>query len=521
MSKLVIILGDQLTTKLSALEEFKKDEDEILMMEVLDESSYVKHHKKKLVFILSAMRHFAESLTREGFKVNYIKLDSQESLKSFTETLVGLIKTRHSQNQAFHKIISTEASEYRVLEMQKSWTELLEKFNIIFELREDTRFLCTKEEFSDWAKGKKNLLMENFYREMRKKNNILMADNKKPLGGKWNYDHDNRESLSNKKTLNKIPERFIPEPDEITREVIELVTEKFSNYFGDIEPFYFAVTEEGARKALEVFLQEYLPNFGKYQDAMLENEAFLYHSVISQYINIGLLDPLEICKLAESEYLKGSAPINAVEGFIRQILGWREFVRGIYWLYMPDYVNSNALEAYRQLPEFYWDPNKTEMNCLKQVIKQTKENAYSHHIQRLMITGNFALIAGINPQEVHEWYLSVYADAYEWVELPNTLGMALYADAGKLATKPYAASGSYINKMSNFCKNCKYNVKEKISSDACPFNYLYWDFIHRNASTLKNNPRLAFAYKNLESFDTDKLTAIKESSEKFMDQQTF
>ena len=204
-------------------------------------------------------------------------------------------------------------------------------------------------------------------------------------------------------------------------------------------------------------------NFGKYQDAMLENEAFIYHSILSQYINIGLLDPSEICKLAESEYFKGSAPINAVEGFIRQILGWREFIRGIYWLYMPDYVNSNSLQAYKQLPEFYWEPEKADMNCLKQVIKQTKENAYSHHIQRLMLTGNFALIAGLNPREVHEWYLSVYADAYEWVELPNTVGMALYADAGKLATKPYAASGAYINKMSNFCKNCKYDVKEDIS----------------------------------------------------------
>lgn len=516
MSNLILILGDQLSRNLSALENVSKDNDEILMMEVLEESTYVKHHKKKLVFILSAMRHFAKSLTENGFKVHYIKLTDKESRSSFTETLIEFIRARSSQAKSYTRLISTEASEYRVLEMQKSWVNLLNEFNLGLELREDLRFFCTKDEFRDWAKGKKSLIMENFYREMRKKNNILIDNKKKPIGGKWNYDHDNRETLNDKKLL-ALPERFNPEIDEITKDVISLVEEKFSDYFGDIEPFYFAVTERDARKCLEIFLKDFLVNFGKYQDAMLENEAFIYHSILSQYINIGLLDPSEICKLAESEYFKGSAPINAVEGFIRQILGWREFIRGIYWLYMPDYVNSNSLQAYKQLPEFYWEPEKADMNCLKQVIKQTKENAYSHHIQRLMLTGNFALIAGLNPREVHEWYLSVYADAYEWVELPNTVGMALYADAGKLATKPYAASGAYINKMSNFCKNCKYDVKEKTSENACPFNYLYWDFIHRNAAELKANHRLAFAYKNLENFDEEKLALIKKRSKEFLE----
>ena len=516
MSNLILILGDQLSRNISALESFNKDEDEILMMEVLEESSYVKHHKKKLVFILSAMRHFAESLKEKGFKVHYIKLSDSESLTSFTETLLDFVRRMQSQNKLYEKLITTEASEYRVLEMQKTWASLLEEFNLNFELREDLRFFCTKAEFQDWAKGKKSLVMENFYREMRKKNNILIDHKKKPIGGKWNYDHDNRETLNDKQGLS-IPERFSPVIDGITEDVIKLVEEKFPEYFGDIEPFYFAVTEKDARKCLEIFLKDFLAKFGKHQDAMLQDEAFIYHSVLSQYINIGLLDPLEICKLAESEYFKGSAPINAVEGFIRQILGWREFIRGIYWLYMPDYVESNSLQAYKQLPEFYWDAEKTDMNCLKQVIKQTKENAYSHHIQRLMVTGNFALIAGLNPKEVHEWYLSVYADAYEWVELPNTLGMALYADSGKLATKPYAASGAYINKMSNFCKNCKYDVKEKTTENACPFNYLYWDFIHRNAVELKSNHRLVFAYKNLENFDDEKIVLIKKRSREFLE----
>ena len=433
MSKLAVILGDQLSHNLNIFDHLDKDQDEILMMEVMDEASYVKHHKKKLAFIFSCMRHFAEELQSKGYKLSYIKLQSLESKTSFTETLKGFLTKSKSK---YSQIISVEASEYRVLEMQQSWQEDL---GCELEILEDNRFICSKAEFKEWAESKKSLLMENFYREMRKKTDTLIDIKGKPVGGKWNYDHDNRETLNNKSKIS-IPERMEIAPDEITKEVINMVQEAFPDNFGDIEPFTWAVDANSALKIFKNFLEDFLPNFGKYQDAMIEGEAFLYHSLISHYINIGLLNPRELIKLAESEYMAGRAAINAVEGFIRQILGWREFVRGIYWLFMPEYLDMNALEAHNALPDFYWEPELTEMNCIKQVVTQTKENAYSHHIQRLMITGNLALLMGIDPKQVHDWYLSVYADAYEWVELPNTLGMALYADSGKLATKPYAAS---------------------------------------------------------------------------------
>lgn len=506
--QLALILGDQLSHKLSIFDHISKENDEILMMEVTDEAEYVKHHKKKLVFIFSAMRQFAEELKEKGYKVNYIKLFTDESKSSFTETLEKFLNT---SNKNFSKILTVEASEYRVLKTQESW---LEKYQV--KILEDKRFITTKAEFREWATDKKSLLMENFYREVRKKTDILIDIKGKPIGGKWNYDHDNRETL-NTKTNIEIPERFNFPISEITKEVIEMVKTHFPDNFGDIEPFNWAIDAKSARKAFNHFIEHFLPNFGKYQDAMLEGEAFIYHSVISHYLNIGLLEARELCLKAESEYMAGKVAINAAEGFIRQIIGWREYVRGIYWLFMPEYLESNSLEAHNALPAFYWDPEATDMNCIKQVIKQTKENAYSHHIQRLMITGNLALLLGIEPKQVHDWYLAVYADAYEWVELPNTLGMALYADGGKLATKPYAASGAYVNKMSNYCKNCSYKVTEKTGETACPLNYLYWDFINRNKNQLSDNMRLRFAYKNLENFSEEKIDDIKDSSQKFFE----
>jgi deoxyribodipyrimidine photolyase-related protein len=499
-----LILGDQLSENISSLDGIDKNADIILMCEVWDEATYVHHHKKKIAFLFSAMRHFANQLKSKGFQIDYIKLDDSNNTQSFEGEVERAIN-RHKPDS----VIVTFPGEYRVLENIKTWSV---KFGLPVEIRSDARFLSTPEEFREWAGGKKNLRMEFFYREMRKKFNILI-DGVKPIGGEWNYDADNR----------KFPDAdalFIPKPisfkaDSITQEVISLVQEKFSNHFGDIDPFYFAVTREDALLVLDKFIEERLPFFGDYQDAMMEGQPWMYHSHISFYLNCGLLNPIEVVRAAEQSFHQNKAPLNAVEGFIRQIIGWREYIRGIYWLKMPEYAQQNFLEADNKLPPLYWGA-KTKMNCLSQCVDETKRHAYAHHIQRLMVLGNFALLAGIHPDFVNEWYLIVYADAYEWVELPNVSGMILFADGGFLASKPYAASGAYINKMSNYCQNCAYNVDEKLGEKACPFNYLYWNFMIKNERHLRNNPRLGFTYKTLDKMTEPHKQQIKLESEQFM-----
>jgi deoxyribodipyrimidine photolyase-related protein len=353
--------------------------------------------------------------------------------------------------------------------------------------------------------------MEYFYREIRKKYAILM-DGDGPEGGNWNYDVQNRKPP--KEGLN-IPKPYNNHVDSITREVIALVDKSFPNHFGDLEPFYFATTRVQALQALQLFIEQRLLGFGDYQDAMIEGEPWMYHSHISFYLNCGLLLPLECVRAAEEAFYQGKAPLNAVEGFVRQIIGWREFVRGIYWLKMPDYAGKNFFNAERNLPNFYWTA-ETEMNCLRQCVLETKQNSSAHHIQRLMVLGNFALLAGIKPTQVSEWFLIVYADAYEWVELPNVYGMTLYADGGDLASKPYAAGGNYINQMSDYCKNCSYKVAKKSGLDACPFNYLYWDFLSRNRHKLESNNRISMMYKIYDRMSENKKQTIFEDSQLFL-----
>jgi deoxyribodipyrimidine photolyase-related protein len=357
--------------------------------------------------------------------------------------------------------------------------------------------------------------MEYFYREMRKKTGLLIVDGDQPEGGQWNFDKENRKSLPQGESP---PSPTLFEPDDITKEVMDLVADKFADHFGDLEPFHFAVTRDQALQVLDDFISQRLPNFGDYQDAMKEGEPWMYHSHLSFYINCGLLLPMEVCKAVENAYHDGqrNIPINAAEGFIRQIIGWREYIRGIYWKYMPNYADMNALNATRNLPEFFWTTD-TDMNCLKQCVTETKNNAYAHHIQRLMVLGNFCLIAGIDPKEVNEWYLIVYADAYEWVEMPNVTGMILYADDGIVASKPYAAGSNYINKMSDYCKNCKYSPYKKNGEGACPFNYLYWDFLIRNKERLKGNHRMGMMYKTLERMGNDKISAIQNDTKNFFE----
>ncbi|MEP1442372.1 MAG: cryptochrome/photolyase family protein [Hyphomicrobiales bacterium] len=503
-SKLILILGDQLSTQLSSLQSADKKHDHILMVEVADETSYVQHHKKKIAFILSAMRHFAEALRQDGWKVDYVPLDHAQNTGSFKGELKRAI-AHHSP----HRIVVTEAGEWCVLEDMRTWQEDL---GVTVDILPDDRFIATHDEFASWASGRKQLRMEYFYRDMRRKTGLLMEGDQ-PEGGKWNFDSENRKPAKGDLFMPR-PKRV--EPDDITQEVLALVERQFAHHFGDLEPFWFAVTSSQAEEALDYFIAECLPSFGDYQDAMLTGEPFLYHSLLSFYINAGLLDPLQVCKRVEVAYYAGDAPLNAVEGFIRQIIGWREYVRGIYWLKMPNYVSLNFFENKRSLPNFYWT-GKTDMACMAAAITQTKEEAYAHHIQRLMITGNFALMAGIDPHEVHEWYLAVYADAYEWVELPNTLGMSQFADGGLLGSKPYAASGNYINKMSDYCKSCRYDVKQKVGEGACPFNALYWDFLVRNEDKLKGNHRLGQVYRTWYKMDEEKRNDYRSSAAKFLE----
>ncbi|MBO6813838.1 MAG: cryptochrome/photolyase family protein [Rhizobiaceae bacterium] len=502
--KLILVLGDQLSPEISSLKAASREVDHVLMCEVMEEATYVKHHKKKIAFIFSAMRHFAEALGKDDWQVDYIKLNDRDNTGSIEGEVERAIN-RHSPEA----LLMTEAGEWRLVEKMRGWSR---KFGLPVEILDDDRFIATHTEFQNWAADRKQLRMEFFYREMRRKTNLLM-DGDEPEGGKWNYDAENRKPAENDLFIPK-PRSF--RPDDITKEVLELVADHFDDHFGELEPFSFAVTAEEANKALEQFLEEALPNFGDYQDAMLENEKFLYHSILSPYINAGLLNPLEVCKRVAKEYEKGRVPLNAAEGYIRQIIGWREYVRGIYWLKMPEYVKRNYFEADRKLPDFYWTGD-TDMNCLHHAITQTKEEAYAHHIQRLMITGNFAMLAGIDPHEVHEWYLMVYADAYEWVELPNTLGMSQFGDGGMLGSKPYAAGGNYINKMSDYCGNCTYSVSKKTGEGACPFNSLYWDFLVRNRNRLKGNSRLSRVYNTWDRMDDDKQKEYRKSAKAFLE----
>jgi deoxyribodipyrimidine photolyase-related protein len=451
------------------------------------------------------MRHFADALRKTGGQVDYRPLDARENTGSFRGELMEAVR-RHAPQ----RIVVTEPGEWRVWEDMLGWERAT---GVPVAIRADDRFLASRAGFAAWTKGRRQLRMEYFYRHIRKRTGLLMEPDGGPTGGRWNFDAENRKRLP---AGSRPPPPDRVEPDGTTRAVIALVGRRFGDHFGSTEPFWFAVDAPGADAALEGFLARSLPYFGDYQDAMKEGEPVLCHSLISLHLNAGLLDPLDVCRGAEAEYRAGRAPLNAAEGFIRQIAGWREYVRGIYWLKMPDYAASNFFDAHRPLPGFYWT-GETDMNCLRQCIMQTKNEAYAHHIQRLMVTGNFALLAGVRPAEVCEWYLAVYADAYEWVELPNTHGMALFADGGVLGSKPYAASGKYINRMSDYCRNCRYDPAETTGPRGCPFNVLYWSFLAAHRDGLRDNQRMALILKNVDRMTDDRVDAVREQARKFLD----
>lgn len=496
VARLVLVLGDQLSEGLSALQAADKEADTVVMAEVMDEAGYVKHHPKKIALIFAAMRKFARALEDDGWTVAYSQLDDTENAGS----IVGELLRRAEQTGA-SEVIATEPGEWRLIDK-------LKYAPLKIEILQDDRFLASHAEFEAWADGRKALRMEYFYRDMRRKTGLLM-DGDKPAGDKWNFDHDNRKAAPGDVTVDG-PLQF--KPDDVTREVLDLVGARFGDHFGDLDPFNFATTRAEALEALAYFVKNALPRFGDYQDAMLNDHQFLYHAVISPYLNIGLLGPLEVCEAAASAYEKGDAPINAVEGFIRQIIGWREYVRGIYFLEGPEYTQRNILQQSRDLPAFYWG-GETRMNCVAKAVQQTQEQAYAHHIQRLMVTGNFALLAGVDPHQVHEWYLAVYADAFEWVEAPNVVGMSQFADGGVIASKPYVSSGAYINRMSDHCKACHYSVSAKTGEKACPFNLLYWHFLDRHRERFSHNARMGNMYRTWDRMDAEKRETVLAESD--------
>ncbi len=499
MVKLVLVLGDQLTHDIAALRAADKSNDVVVMAEVADEAGYVPHHPKKIAFIFTAMRKFAAELQDKGWQVAYTRLDDPDNAGSIPSELL-----RRVEEFTAKSVLATEPGEWRLI-------HALQDVPLDLTLLSDDRFLCSHKEFETWAAGRKALRMEYFYREMRRKTGLLMEGDK-PVGAKWNFDHENRKPAK-ADLFRKGPPQA--QGDPILDDVLDLVEARFPNNFGTLRPFPYQTDRAGALRALDHFIEHALPNFGTYQDAMLEGDPYLYHAVIALYLNAGLLSVLEICKKAEAAYHDGHAPLNGVEGFIRQIIGWREFVRGVYFLEGPDYPRRNVLNHQRKLPEMYWGA-ETKMNCMAQAIGQTKELAYAHHIQRLMVTGNFALLAGINPNAVHDWYLAVYADAYEWVEAPNTVGMSQFADGGVVGSKPYVSSGAYIDRMSDYCKSCHYRVKDKTGEKACPFNLLYWHFLIRHRDRFEGNPRMAQMYRTFDQMKPEQCETVLAQAEAFL-----
>lgn len=486
---LVVVLGDQLDAEAAALDGFDGEHDAIWMAEVVEESEHVWTSKPRIAVFLAAMRHFRDAQKKLGRRVHYTELGdavNPQTLAGELERAVAKLKPK--------RLIMTEAGEWRV---QEAMTAAATAAGVPLDVREDRHFFCTRADFAAHAEGRTMLRMEFFYREVRRKFRVLLDKKGEPEGGQWNYDHDNRGSFKKGgPEAEKLRAPVLVEPDATTREVLALVERRFTQHPGSLKEFAWAVTPEKARVVLADFIRHRLSSFGQFQDAMWTDEPWLFHSLISSAMNLKLLNPREVVAAVEKAYREGSVHLASAEGFIRQILGWREYVRGIYWKFMPGYVKMNALGAREKLPDFYWTGG-CEMACLRQSIGQTLEHGYAHHIQRLMVTGLYALLLGVEPQQVHKWYLAVYVDAVEWVELPNTLGMSQYGDGGIMASKPYAASGKYIDRMSNYCAGCRFDPAKSVGEEACPFTTLYWDFLLRHETLLGKNQRMALQLKNI------------------------
>lgn len=487
---LILVLGDQLDLHAAAFDGFDAATDVVWMAEVAEESTHVESSKPRTVMFLAAMRHFALALQAAGRPLHYTRLENDENRGTLAAQLAAdLARLKPA------RLVMTAPGDWRVLQAIKA---VAAANSLPLEIREDRHFFCSVAEFAAHAKGRKALRMEFFYREQRKRHGVLMQKSlsgDEPIGGQWNFDAENREAFA-AAGPGAVPQRAMFEPDAITQEVMELVQARFPTHMGQLESFAWPVTREHALQSLAAFIRQRLPLYGRYQDAMWPGDPWLYHAHLSAALNLKLLNPREVVAAAEAAYHGGHAPLASVEGFIRQILGWREYVRGVYWTQMPEYADRNALNAQADLPVWYWS-GATDMACLRDALSQTLNHGYANHIQRLMVTGLFALMLGVEPKQVHAWYLGVYVDAVEWVELPNTLGMSQYADGGVMGSKPYIATGKYIQRMSPHCKGCRYDPAMRVGERACPFTTLYWDFLARHEALLAGNPRVALQVRNL------------------------
>lgn len=506
---LVLVLGDQLDRDSSAFDGFDAEQDAIWMAENVNEATHVWCHQLRLVFFFSAMRHFRDACDAAGEDVIYHEL-TRDGRRDSGPDFAAILKVSIREHQP-QKLILLEPGDWRVWKMLEATADELE---ITLEIRKDASFYCSIEEFEDWARNRKTFMLEHFYREMRKRHHVLM-DGDDPIGEQWNYDRDNRESFG-KDGPPQIKYAKTIKPDKVTRDVMAMVSKRFADHpkpKQGLENFDFPVTREEAKSFLKDFIKARLADFGTYEDAMWTDEPLLYHSRLSALLNVHLLNPRECVEAAVAAYEQDQAPLNSVEGFVRQILGWREFIRGLYWHEMPKYIELNHLDCDedRDVPSFFWD-GQTDMACVSQCMNSVLEYGYAHHIQRLMVLGLYALLLGVHPRRFHDWHMAMYLDAIDWVSLPNTLGMSQFGDGGIVGTKPYCASGNYINKMSNYCRKCRYDYKKSHGEDACPFTTLYWDFLDRHRQKFKDNRRMVFQMKNLERKPDVELEAIREQA---------
>lgn len=501
IQKAVLVLGDQLDLNNPALLANPPGTAPVIMVESHEESKVVWVHKARIALFLSAMRHFAEELRGLGYTVHYLTLTETQG-QGLAEAAIQCCRA--------HGIVAVDMAEPGEWRLEQQLIATAKSAQVQLRMLEDTHYLCSRADFAKWASAYKQMRMEYFYREMRKRTGVLMQG-KEPAGGKWNFDAENRSAFPKTGPGDIAPPAGF-EPDGITKAVFDEVEQHFPDHPGSLTSFRWPVTRAQALQALDCFVADRFSNFGTYQDAMWTNTPFGWHSLLSSSINLHLLHPLEVIRKAEAAYLDGKVDVASAEGFIRQILGWREFMRGVYWLDMPRMREDNFLGATQPLPAWFWT-GKTQMNCMRDSIGQTLEHGYAHHIQRLMVIGNFALLAGVLPQHVEDWFLAVYVDAVEWVELPNVAGMALFANGGRFTSKPYIASGAYIKRMSNYCTGCKYNPAEKTGAKACPFTTLYWGFLDKHHAMLAANPRTGLMAKNIERLDESQLKALRSQVE--------
>lgn len=498
MTVSIWILGDQLLDEHPAVTAAQASGEEIrvVMIENWRRAARLPYHRQKIALIFSAMRHYAQRLEARGIHVDYVR--SHDMRAALNQHL-----TAHDSTHLY----MMEASDDRGRLFQKN---LANDFDVLVTILPNTQFLTGQ--YNPFPDPKKRVILESFYRAMRKHFNILMQPDGQPIGGQWNFDHDNRKPLPKKGVTLPAAPRF--EPDDLTRQVMDEVRESGLGV-GVLDGFSYAVTHEDAAAALEDFITHRLPWFGDYEDAMTTRHRTLFHSVLSPYVNVGLLTPLQMIQPAVAAYEAGLAPLNAVEGFVRQVIGWREYMFWQYGRMMPTLAHANDWNATRDVPAWMWT-GQTEMNCLRHVLESLLETGYTHHIERLMVLSNFFMLAGVSPQAATRWFSALYIDAYDWVMQTNVIGMGLNADGGVIATKPYIASANYINTMGDACGGCRFNPKQKMGEAACPFNTLYWNFLITHEARLRANPRSGPAVLGLKHLTPDDRTQIQAEAQAFL-----